>query len=418
MNLKNNLVNDLLKKDRNISMAAAKTIIDTADLDAWVCLIENADYILDFIKRNAAQKLFSACNPNNISNLLKFLDYHHPDYDDFIASALVEFGNQDISNKIFDLLSIGTNQQKAYAAKFFCFANSPEAKEALFESSQSEYKPLADNCAMALGEMKDETSFNYYLELLSSDDEWKVLSAAQFLSLYNNQEALLPMLRAMSESTMSEHIAGEIASFAKLNELFRSQNDEIKELSMECFDNILSGLVQIWPLSVLFNFEIKSCIETLFDMLQQNDNLTTRCSQLLLKAKNRIELFYENDEYKYDEDKNTLQELDDIYQLLNSYPEAFWEAQIDNLFEEVENGSKKRKIAALNLIADLKVDYATQEIINCLKDSDDENILCELIITLSNIGGISNISNKDEILAKITNENLKAIAENIFLTSV
>ena len=50
MNLKNKLTSDLLKKDKNISQNAANIIIDAVDLDAWICLVENADYILDFIK--------------------------------------------------------------------------------------------------------------------------------------------------------------------------------------------------------------------------------------------------------------------------------------------------------------------------------------------------------------------------------
>jgi hypothetical protein len=217
---------------------------------------------------------------------------------------------------------------------------------------------------------------------------------------------------------MSEHIAGEIASFEKLPSLFRAQNKEIQEMALECFDNILSGLVEVWPLSVCFNFEVKACIQTLLEDLQQGSDLSSKYSQLLLKAKNRIELFHANDEYKYDEDKNTLTELEDIYNLLNSYPESFWEAQIDNLFEEIENGSKKRKIAALNLFATLNIDYASKELIRFLEKCDDENIICETIITLSTIGGISSVQNKENILQKIKNENLKAIAENIFLTYV
>lgn len=418
MNLKNKLAGDLLKKDKNLSQEAAQRIINNADLDAWICLIENSDYILDFIKRNAAQKLFYACNANNVSNLFEFLDYHSPDFDEFIASALVEYGNQEIEEEMLAILKNGTNQQKAYAAKFFCLIQKAEVSALLFETSQSDYKPLADNSAMALGEMKDQYSYQYYLDLLESDDEWKILNAAQFLSLYNNKEALLPMLRAMSKSTMSEHIAGEIASFEKLPSLFRDQNKEIQEMALECFDNILSGLVEVWPLSVCFNFEVKACIQTLLEDLQQGSDLSSKYSQLLLKAKNRIELFYENDEYKYDEDKNTLAELEDICALLNSYPESFWEAQIDNLFEEIENGSKKRKIAALNLFATLNIDYASKELIRFLEKCDDENIICETIITLSTIGGIGSIQNKENILQKINNENLKAIAENIFLMHV
>ncbi len=417
MNLKNKLTSDLLKKDKNISQNAANIIIDNTDVDAWVCLVENADYILDFIKRNATQKLFFACNQQNIFNLFEFLNYHSPDLDDFVASAFVEFSNEEIIERMFALLEDGTNQQKAYAAKFFSMAPNSGVTELLFEGSKNDFKPLANNCAIALSEIQDKPSFDYYVELLSSDDEWKVLSAAEFLSLYGNKDTILPMLRAMSNSTMSEYISSEIASFEKLSTLFFSDNEEIQSLSFECFDNILSGLVHVWPLSVLFDFEVKTCIETLFEMVQQEGKFQDKCSQLLLKAKNRLELFKHNDEYKFDEDKNTLAELDDICGFLNSYSEEFWEAQIDNLFDELDSSNSKSVIAALNLIAELKIDYASKYLLKKL-DTSDEKILCEIIITLSHIGGISTISNKKEILAKIENSNLKAIAENIFLTAV
>lgn len=417
MNCKNKLVGDLLKKDKKISQDAANKIIDNADLDAWVYLVENADYILDFIKRNATQKLFMACNSQNISNLFEFLDYHSPDLDEFVASAFAEFCDDDILAAMFEFLKNGTNQQKAYAAKFFSIIIKPETAEFLFEASKSDYSPLVDNCALALGAMGDKKSYDYYLNLLSDEDEWKVLSAAQFLSLYGNKEATLPMLKAMSNSTMSEHIAGEIASFEKLSLLFRDKNSEIQALSLECFDNILSGLVQIWPLSALFSFEVKACIETLFDLLQEVGPFQNKYSQLLLKAKNRIELYNNNDEYKYDEDKNTLQELAEICAILNSYPESFWEAQIDNLFEELDSECQKCKIAALNLISDMKIDYAAQELVKKL-NTNDEKMLCEIIITISNIGGVSMISNREEILSKIQNTTLKAIIENIFLVAV
>lgn len=417
MNLKNKLTSDLLKKDKNISQNAARIIVDNTDLDAWVCLVENADYILDFIKRNATQKLFFACNEQNIFNLFEFLNYHSSDLDDFIASAFAEFCNDEIIEKMFELLEEGTNQQKAYAARFFSLVHNSGATELLFEGSKSDYKPLANNCALALGEMRDKASFDYYVELLSSEDEWKVLHSAEFLSLYGNRDVVLPMLRAMSNSNMSEYISSEIASFEKLYNLFNSENEEIQELSLECFDNILSGLVHVWPLSVLFDFEVKSCLESLLDLIQQKGRFQQRCSQLLLKAKNRLELFNQNDQYKFDEDKNTLAELEDICGFLNSYPETFWEAQIDNLFDELNLDDSKRVIATLNLIAEMKIDYASKFLVQKL-DTTDEKILCEIIITLSHIGGIGQISDKKEILEKIANPNLKAIAENIFLTAV
>ena len=39
-------------KDKSVALNAAKHIIDTADMEAWQCFVENSDNIFDFIKQN------------------------------------------------------------------------------------------------------------------------------------------------------------------------------------------------------------------------------------------------------------------------------------------------------------------------------------------------------------------------------
>ena len=60
MNIKNTLISDLLKKDKTLSQQAAEAIINNKDIDAWKYLIENSDYIMDFIKNNASKKLLQS----------------------------------------------------------------------------------------------------------------------------------------------------------------------------------------------------------------------------------------------------------------------------------------------------------------------------------------------------------------------
>lgn len=417
MNLQNKLAADLLKKDKKVSNDAAFRIVNEKNLDAWVCLVEEGEYVFDFIKRFASQKLLNACNHDNIYNLFDFMKYYSSDWDDFVAQALAEFCDDDIVERCLELLETGTKQEKAYCAKFFSYVQNEGAIATLFENSKSQYSPLASNCAIALGEAKDEKSYDYYLELLSSEDDWDKLQAAQFLSLYGNKEATSPILEAMSHSTMSEHIAGELASFRKLNELINSEDGKVKELSLECLDHLLSGLVEIWPLSVLFDFEIKACLDNILNLLRQEDGFTGRYSQILLKAQNSLNLFNDNSEYKYDEDKNTLDELANICDMLNSQSEDFWEVQIDNLLDEIDSANEKRQIAAISLIAALKVEEALPYLMKKL-DLTNETILCEVIIAIGQLGGIKQIANQDAILDRMQNDTLKAIAQNIFLTAV
>ena len=42
------------------------------------------------------------------------------------------------------------------------------------------------------------------------------------------------------------------------------------------------------------------------------------------KCEGKVEMLTENDEYTFDEDKNTKQEVQDIYNLLKKQQEYFW----------------------------------------------------------------------------------------------
>ena len=61
------------------------------------------------------------------------------------------------------------------------------------------------------------------------------------------------------------------------------------------------------------------------------------------------------------------------------------------------------------------MDYATDELLNML--NEDESIISVAILALSGFGAINTIKNKEEILEKINNPNLKAMIEEIFKTN-
>ena len=71
MKLENKYASDLLSKDKNIAISAAKHIIDTADMEAWQCFVENSDNIFDFIKQNIAKHFSQVIDENNYKNLFE-----------------------------------------------------------------------------------------------------------------------------------------------------------------------------------------------------------------------------------------------------------------------------------------------------------------------------------------------------------
>ena len=416
MKLNNKNASDLLQKDKIKSNNAAKNIINNKDLDAWKCLVENSEYIFDFIKDAACEKLLNACTKDNINNLFDFMQYYDMGFDDFIAAAFEKFQNEEINKKFLSLLKDGSESEKCYAAKYFCYVQNQNAQKLLFENSKSTNDALSQNCALALASMKDMEAFEFYKNQLKSDDDWQKVQAVQFLSFYQDKNILPDMFRAMKNSSMKEHIAGEIALSTDISEYFNSPDSELKELSLECFDYIISSLSEIWSLSTIIDFKISKSLNIIFELTKnQNDPFKGKYSEILLKARSMFNLFNEFDEYKFDEDKKTLQELNKICSFLNSLSNDFWEAQIDDLLDELTSENKARKSSAINLISYLELNIASQYLLEVLDSEENEQMICEIVMALSKLNCIPQIKNKKEITEKIKhNENIKAIVESLF----
>ena len=416
MKLNNKNASDLLQKDKTKSNNAAKNIINNKDIDAWKCLIDNSEYIFDFIKDAACEKLLNACTKDNVENLFDFMQYYDMGFDDFIAAAFEKFQDEEINKKFLSLLKEGSESEKCYAAKYFCYVQNQEAKKLLFENSKSTNNALSQNCALALASMQDMVAFEFYKNQLKSDDDWQKIQAVQFLSFYQNKDILPDMLRAMKNSSMKENMAGEIALSTDISEYFNSPDNELKELSLECFDYIISSLSEIWALSTIIDFKISKSLNIIFELTKnQNDPFKGKYSEILLKARSMFNLFNEFDEYKFDEDKKTLQELNKICSFLNSLSNDFWEAQIDDLLDELTSENKARKSSAINLISYLELNIASQYLLEVLDSEENEQMICEIVMALSKLNCIPQIKNKKEITEKIKhNENIKAIVESLF----
>ena len=93
----------------------------------------------------------------------------------------------------------------------------------------------------------------------------------------------------------------------------------------------------------------------------------------------------------------------------------FWEAQIDDLLDELTSENKARKSSAINLISYLELNIASQYLLEVLDSEENEQMICEIVMALSKLNCIPQIKNKKEITEKIKhNENIKAIVESLF----
>lgn len=414
MNLENQTAGELFGKNRQKAQDAAKNIINIPDLDAWQCVLDNSDYFFSYIKEKAGQTIASEIKKDNIEGVFELMKFHESNWDDYIAQGLYRLADDELNHRMIELLNIGSLEEKTYAARYFCYVNHPTAAESLFEASKSYYQQLKNNAAEALGNMKHAESYNHYIEQLKSDDEWDKIEAAQFLASYGDRDAVIPILKSMENSGMAELIAGEIATLIDIYELFEEKEEKTQELALEALDNILSGIPEVWPLRVIIDFKIYECLEQLITLSKESrkSTLSGRYAQILLKAKQKTNLFVSNSQYTYDEEKEIMAELEELHHLLMYESESFWDTQLQKLLKELEIGDKKRKLAAIAVISDLEYEGSVPCLIKtAFKQNEDEAVISEAILTLAKMGQTAEID-ADLLLSRIKDPNLLAVVQN------
>lgn len=96
---------------------------------------------------------------NNYKNLIKFLKYYSPYYEDVIISALVKHADEDLTDLMLEKFENGTIEEKIYAAKYFGHIQDPLAYEYLKANSYSEndYLPIIAPQLSVNGKIKKHT---------------------------------------------------------------------------------------------------------------------------------------------------------------------------------------------------------------------------------------------------------------------
>lgn len=416
MKLENAITSDLLGKNLQKAKEAAKLIINTPDLEAWKCLLENSEFIFSYIKDKAGKLLSEEITSDNVEKVMQLFEMHEGEWDEYLATGLARVANDSLNEKMLDLLQNGTLEEKTYASAYFCLVQYNDAAQPLFDCSSSYCQKLKTNAAEALGKLNHEESYNHYIERLKSEDEWDRIEAAQFLAKFGRKDAVLPILQSMESSAMAELIAGEIATLINIYDLFEDKDEKTKSLALEALDNIIQGIPEIWCLGVVLDFKIFECLQKLIQMAKTPDNsgFAGRYAQILYRAKLKFTMFVNNSQYTYDEEKDILAELDEIYHLLAFEDESFWKAQLDVLIKELELEDKKRKLAAISIINELASEQSVPALVKIASDeNEDEVVICEAVAALAKMGKASGL-NKEELFGRIKDPNLLAMVKNSF----
>ena len=383
-------IKQLTGKNQNEYEPVAKQIIDNADTELFEELVSKDDFLFDFVKSNVARRLENACNPGNYKNLLKFLNIYSPYYEDFIASTLAQFGDDEITNVMLEKFKSGTVSEKTYAAGFFSYKEEDRALPLLKEYAFSDESSLSENCARALAKLKNTDSFDDAIKKLSSDDDFEQMTAANFLVAYQDKRALKPLFEAMKKSKMSENIAELIPYLTPLPEMLQTEyNDD----AILAFCYIINGLVELVPVSQVIDFRFYEFIERLL-----KTSPTGASAVALFLAKEKFNMITENEEYLFDEDKNTKIEVNDIKTLLNNanlYPMTSF------LYEELYEESDFI-FFVLEIVSD-------EDSLVSLLSGDNHTVIIK-VMELLKAQNLLKDDYKKLALSKITDENLKVVA--------
>ena len=403
--MNNEYVKKLTGKNPTDFEFAAAHIINNSDVEAFSALVEQSDFLFDFIKKNVEKRLSAVVNEKNYRNLMNFLNVYAPDYEEFIVFSLTKYANEDLTDEMLELLENGSQEQKAYSAKYFSRINDTLAIELLRKYSYAEFDPLAINCAQALSAMKDEISYNFALEKIKSEDEFEKLSAIRFLVEYKDKKALEVIFKVMQKSSMPENIASEIPYIQSFLELLDTQ---FKFDTILALNYILNGLGEIILLGQLFDFQLFEVLEKLIRLQEEKDG---RIALTLLNAKFKFEQLTENEQYIFDEDKNTKVEVYEIKNLLNAQGESFWQGQ-KTLFQNELQENSEFIFSALDLVQELGLIECLDKL-KWLLNSSNQTIVLKTVEVIKSLNKLSEID-KTTVLKKISDENIRLIIQSLF----
>ena len=382
------LIKKLTGKNPSEYELVAKSLIDNSDIELFKKLVKQDDFLFDFIKENVAKRIQSACNKENYLHLLDFLEYYSPSYDTMIARVLHNFSGDELLPEMKEFYLNGSDSQKAYAVKYFSFVSQERLLEIvplLRQTALSNYEPLVYNSIEVLSKLNDEESKKEALLRLKSSDEFEQYEAVKFLVVYQAKEALDDIVEVMKKSSLAENIASEILYLVPIEELL--QKDFDTAVLVLC--NVISAIPEILPPSVVCDYDLYNILE--------NIELTSSSAVLLSMAKEKFAEMVSNDEYLFDSDKNTKDEIQAINKLLQKYNKNKLTSLLyDELYDESD-------------FVFYALDYVNEvQELETLLDSKNQTLVLKVLTQLKDKGLLKQ-EQKDIALANITSLEIKEI---------
>lgn len=384
------LIKKLTGKNPSEYEAVAKSLVDNSDVELFAKLVKQDDFLFDFIKDNVAKRIQNACNKENYLHLMSFLKNYSPSYDTMIARVLYSYSGDELLPEMKEFFLNGVDSEKAYAVKYFSFVSKEKLTEILpllRRTAKSSYEPLSINSIEVLSLLKDEESKKEALDLLKSDDEFEQYNAIKFLVNYQAKDCLNEIVEVMKNSSFSENIASEIPYLISIEELL--ETDYESGILVLC--NIINAIPEILSPSCV-------CDYGLYEILE-NMELTSSSATLIRLAKDKFEELTSNDEYLFDCDKNTKDEVKEINNLLKKYNSQQLKSLFyDELFDESD-------------FVFFAIDYVDEkEELEELLDSQNQTLVLK-VLTVMKEKGMLNQQHKDIALKNISSLDIRNVVE-------
>ena len=386
---------DLLKmltgKNPDEYEKAANILVNNSDKELFAKLVKQDDFLFDFVKNNVANRIKKACNKDNYLNLMNFLDYYSASYDNVIAETLFDFGGLELLPAMKEIFVNGENGKKAYAVKYFSYIPKEYLIELLpmiRETAESDFEPLSINSIDLLSKLEDIEFKDKAFGLLNSDDEFEQYNGVRYLVAYRAEDALSKIIEVMKKSSLSENIASEIPYLVPVEDLVKTEDG----ILVLC--NIVNAIPEIIPASAVLYYNLFSVFENLY-----LNNLSSSAAVLLRLAQEKFAQLTENEEYLFDCDKNTKEEVYAVNQLL----EGIDRYKLKNLlYDELYDGSDFVIFA---------VDYAEEkEELEVLLEGSNPTLILKVLTKLKDKEALTQV-HKDIALSNIEENDLKRFIE-------
>lgn len=395
-----NFIKNITSKNNSLSNTTLKNLIKSANIEYFKLLCEKSDFIFPFLKEKINKNFVKLIEENDLKTVFEFSKVYSCDFEEMVVFSWIKFAKEDLTDQILELFENGTNEQKAYAAKYFSYINDFCALEYLNKFAFSDFEPLKLNCAMALSKFSDKTAYNKAKDIIkTSSDDFEVLGAYSFMAAYGGDEAVRFIVENYKNSSFRDNIIVSLFDFYDYDKLTKvlSENEIIE---------VFSVLIQNYPENINLNTIIYYQIYDYIKLISNYNNQFA--NNVLFIAKIKFDEYSSSDIYSFDLDKDTKNELKNIANFLDDLNLSF-----ENILDEFEKDNI-RKSLALDVIKELKMDDTLEFLAELINNNKLPLDLCaKAAIILKEFNKTSLIDK--EAIDKIQNENTKALIESLLV---